>query len=174
MKKNFERAILPLFIALAFSSCSPAYCPADGNGFGYSDSQVTNRIFKVSYQGGLATDRNRVECFALYRAAELMKNRGVERFRLLRSSTTSRRLVSETPVVVAMPDRVGGIRAEMTPHIRDHQEGYLTELTFEALDTLDQKSGSEVYVSAEVMRFLGDQIGADRPKTKKSGKSQQN
>lgn len=119
---------------------------------------MTSRIFKVNYQGGLSLEKDQVERLALYRAAELMKDRGFARFCVLRSSTISRPLFAETPIVVTPPQRMGGMHAEMIPHIHGHQNSYFTELTIQALDRSNAMEGFEVYDCSELMRSLGEKI----------------
>jgi hypothetical protein len=84
---NFRRSAL--IVALAASTLLTAcasestYRPAVGNGFarsGYTDRQIEDDRFQVSFAGNSYTSRDTVEKYLLFRAAELTVQRGFDYF----------------------------------------------------------------------------------------------
>ena len=72
-------------VALLTSACATesTYRPATGRGFersGYSDRQIEDNRFQVSFSGNSYTSRDTVEKYLLYRAAELTVQRGYDYF----------------------------------------------------------------------------------------------
>lgn len=53
-----------------------AYMPANANGHGYSERQLSNRGYEVTYVGEESLDQQRVDDYALLHAAELGASRG--------------------------------------------------------------------------------------------------
>jgi len=71
--------------ALLVSGCATetTYRPATGQGFqrtGYSDRQIEPNRFLVSFAGNSVTDRDTVERYLFFRAAELTLQRGFDYF----------------------------------------------------------------------------------------------
>lgn len=74
--------MLALGLMLALGACttvSTAYQPANG-GFGYSEQQIEENRYRVSFAGNAATPRQTVENLLLLRAAELTLARGDDYF----------------------------------------------------------------------------------------------
>ncbi len=72
-------------VTLLTTSCvtESTYRPAVGRGFersGYSDRQIEENRFMVSFSGNSYTSRETVEKYLLYRAAELTVQRGFDYF----------------------------------------------------------------------------------------------
>jgi hypothetical protein len=75
-------ALLALGLMLALGACTTTatpYQPADGR-FGYSEQQIEDNRYRVSFAGNQATPRQTVENLLLYRAAELTLARGDDHF----------------------------------------------------------------------------------------------
>lgn len=60
-----------LFLLFFLSSCSTSYQPYGWNG-GYSDIQLSENMFRISFSGNDLTSKSQVKDFALLRAANLM------------------------------------------------------------------------------------------------------
>lgn len=63
-------------LVLCAGCASNAYMPANGNGHGYSERQLSHRGYEVTYVGEDALPQQQVEDFALLHAAELGASRG--------------------------------------------------------------------------------------------------
>lgn len=84
---NFRRSALVVALAAStlLTACASesTYRPAVGNGFsrsGYSDRQIEDNRFQVSFSGNSYTSRDTVEKYLLFRAAELTVQRGFDYF----------------------------------------------------------------------------------------------
>lgn len=73
--------------ALAVSACAvtptpyqPASAGSRANAYGYSDQQIEPDRFRVSFAGNSYTERETVERYLLYRAAQLTVERGYDHF----------------------------------------------------------------------------------------------
>lgn len=83
---------------LAACAESTPYQRATGGGFGYSEQQIEQNRFMVAFSGNSLTERQSVETFLLYRAAELTREQGYDYFRLIRRDTEAeRRFTGTTP-----------------------------------------------------------------------------
>lgn len=83
-------AILAGSVALAGCMTATPYQPATGHGYarnGYSDQQIENNRFRISFSGNSLTDRETVERYLLYRAAELTLQQGFDNFVLVDRDT---------------------------------------------------------------------------------------
>lgn len=79
------RAIPLLLGAIALTGCAAgptAYRPFDG-GAGYAEQQIDAGTWRVRFAGNYETPRETVETYLLYRAAEIMRFGGVDRFVVL-------------------------------------------------------------------------------------------
>ncbi len=74
--------VMASFALLAACATATPYQPAgrDGTPYGYSDRQIEQDRFRVSFSGNALTNRETVEDFLLYRAAELTLQRGYDYF----------------------------------------------------------------------------------------------
>lgn len=81
-------AVLVLILTAlpALAACGTArptaYAPA-GPGSGYAERPIAGGLFEVTFTGNTVTPPERVEAYALYRAAELAANRGADRLAVL-------------------------------------------------------------------------------------------
>jgi hypothetical protein len=86
--------IIALAGALTACATPTPYQSAQPGGFGYSQQQIEDNRFAVSFRGNTLTDRETVETYLLLRAAELTLERGADHFVLARRDTdTDRRFV---------------------------------------------------------------------------------
>ena len=83
-------AVASCSLMLAGCMTETAYRPATGKGFyrtGYSDRQVEANRFLVTFAGNTVTDRDTVERYLLYRAAELTVQNGYDYFVMVQRDT---------------------------------------------------------------------------------------
>lgn len=66
-------------LATLLSACATSYSPA-GYGGGYSDTQLDENVFRVSFVGNGYTSQDRAEDMALLRASELTLQHGFKYF----------------------------------------------------------------------------------------------
>lgn len=80
--------------ALLLAACATAtpYGPAStGGGYGFSDQQIEDNRFRITFRGNSLTSRETVENALLYRAAELTLERGYDYFIAVESDTEASR-----------------------------------------------------------------------------------
>jgi len=82
-------AIATTAMALVLGACaqSTPYQAAVGTQYGYDEQQIESDRFLVTFTGNSLTDRETVETFLLYRAAELTLERGYDHFTVVRRDT---------------------------------------------------------------------------------------
>lgn len=70
-----------LLIGFLLTACAskPPYRPAEGNGYGYKETQITNKKYRVQFKIR-SEDKGAAMNFALLRAAEVTKNNGFDWF----------------------------------------------------------------------------------------------
>lgn len=92
--------VLAALLAAACATQTP-YAPADGGRLGYSEQQIERNRYTVSFAGNSLTDRQTVESYLLYRAAELTLNSGYDYFVVIQQdtekSTTYRSTIYDYP-----------------------------------------------------------------------------
>jgi hypothetical protein len=79
--------VVVLGLLLAACTSSPTPYQAAQNGFGYSEQQVEENRYRVSFAGNSATSRQTVEDYVLYRAAELTVQTGHDWFEVVDRNT---------------------------------------------------------------------------------------
>ena len=83
LRKSLAVALGAVTLLTTACMTESTYRPAVGRGFaqqGYSDRQIEENRFKVSFSGNSYTSRDTVERYLLYRAAELTLQRGYDYF----------------------------------------------------------------------------------------------
>ena len=75
-----------LTIVILLTGCATTYRPENLTG-GYSDSQLTDKTYRVRFKGNNYTSRNQVEQLLLYRCAELTTQLGYAHFYVLSQDT---------------------------------------------------------------------------------------
>lgn len=91
--------ILVLLALLGLAACATAtpYGPATREGgYGFSEQQIEEDRFRVTFRGNSSTARETVENALLYRAAELTVQRGYDYFLVEENDTETRRSYSTT------------------------------------------------------------------------------
>jgi len=91
-RKSGVVAIVAASVAMVAGCATPTpYQPLGARGTGasggYSDQQVTDNRYRVSFVGNTLTSRKTVENYLLYRAAQLTLQRGYDSFTILDRAT---------------------------------------------------------------------------------------
>ena len=84
------KRLIPMAAGLALlTACATPtpYQAAGDNGWGFQESQIETNRFRVSFSGNSLTDRETVETYILYRAAELTLERGYDHFIMVQRAT---------------------------------------------------------------------------------------
>ncbi|MBR9825180.1 MAG: hypothetical protein GYB36_05170 [Alphaproteobacteria bacterium] len=87
-----RQVLICLLAASAMVACSSMptpYQPAVGSRWGYEETQIESNRFRVSFGGNSLTDRETVETYLLYRAAELTVEQGYDYFEVVQRATDS-------------------------------------------------------------------------------------
>jgi len=96
-----NRVLLALCAASVLAACTAMptpYQPAVGTRWGYEENQIETNRFRVSFGGNSLTDRETVETYLLYRAAELTVEQGYDYFEVVeRATDTDTRYVNTDP-----------------------------------------------------------------------------
>lgn len=91
---RFSSALAALFVLGACATATPYQAATDGQR-GYANQQIENNRWHISFAGNSLTDRQTVETYLLYRAAELTDLEGYDYFRVVQRETDAdRRLVA--------------------------------------------------------------------------------
>ncbi len=80
-------------VAILLAACATAtpYGPAaQGGGYGFSDQQIEQNRFRITFRGNSVTSRETVENALLYRAAELTVQQGYDYFVVVENDTEAR------------------------------------------------------------------------------------
>ena len=94
-KTRFFSAIAALALLGACATATP-YQAATGNDKGYANQQIESDRWNISFAGNSLTDRQTVETYLLYRAAELTTQEGFDHFRVVQRETDENRRVVAT------------------------------------------------------------------------------
>lgn len=91
------RSLIVLGLAAALGACSATPTPYQQAGdtrYGFTERAIESDRYLVTFRGNSLTERETVETYLLYRAAELTLERGYDHFTLVRRDTdTDRRLI---------------------------------------------------------------------------------
>lgn len=86
-KKRYKHWLSSMFAAAALAGCaSPTYYQAQGTDsrvWGYAEKQVDGALFRVSYIDTYSAGTERTYAYAMYRAAELAREKGATHFEVL-------------------------------------------------------------------------------------------
>ncbi|MEM7778271.1 MAG: hypothetical protein AAF732_22035 [Pseudomonadota bacterium] len=84
----FKSVVAASALALLSACAEPtAYAPAGADGRGFKTQQVEQGRFMVSFRGNSLTERETVETYLLYRAAEVARDSGGSWFRITDQDT---------------------------------------------------------------------------------------
>ena len=88
-KTTGRRAALAGAGVLALGACatSTPYAPAEGSGYGFTDQKIENDRYRITFRGNSSTQRDTVETYLLYRAAELTLQNGFDYFVVVEDDT---------------------------------------------------------------------------------------
>jgi len=91
-----KRLIGIALTSIALSACATAYQKSGFSG-GYSETQLDENVFTVSFRGNGYTGRERVADFTLLRSAELMLNHGYKYFAIIDANSHTSHSTYTTP-----------------------------------------------------------------------------
>ncbi|MEM0984881.1 MAG: hypothetical protein AAGJ32_01420 [Pseudomonadota bacterium] len=89
MKLRPLSALLASAAVLAACATSTPYQPANNAGLGYTDQQIENDRWQLTFSGNTSTERATVEQYLLFRAAEITDQNGYDVFRIVRRDVDS-------------------------------------------------------------------------------------
>ncbi|MEM6534505.1 MAG: hypothetical protein AAF613_02595 [Pseudomonadota bacterium] len=95
---NTKHVLAAFAAAITLGACTTAtpYQAANGNQRGYVDQQIEDDRWRVSFSGNSLTDRQTVETYLLYRAAELTDMMGFDHFSVVKQATDADRQLRAT------------------------------------------------------------------------------
>ncbi|MGE0596846.1 MAG: hypothetical protein AB7P07_10790 [Hyphomonadaceae bacterium] len=88
------RALVIAAASLMLAACATQtpYQPAaqPGSGYGFQEQRIENNRVRITFRGNTVTDRETVETYMLYRAAEVTREAGFDYFIVANRDTESR------------------------------------------------------------------------------------
>lgn len=96
-------ATAALLLTLGACASSTPYQSAGASSYGFEETAIEADRYLVSFNGNSLTERDRVETYLLYRAAELTVERGYDHFIIVRRDTESDRRTVTTRDPFASP-----------------------------------------------------------------------
>lgn len=159
----------------------------DDNGFGYSEKWLDETTYEVRFAGNRLTERETVEAYALYRAAELAREKDYESFALLERTVeehTQERLYYDSPGFYGSPFYYGPYGWGHPYYHHPRRLGYpgyyhsgfgawpprrVTQTTFAAVATVALFTGVppddavKTYDAAKVLEELGPKVVRPEP-----------
>ena len=87
------------FVLIFLSGCATAYKPIGFTG-GYSDTQLGDNIFRVSFRGNGYTSSERATDFSLLRSAELALDHGFKYFVIVKSGERTKTSLHTAPATM--------------------------------------------------------------------------
>ncbi|MCD6162822.1 MAG: hypothetical protein J7K40_10465 [candidate division Zixibacteria bacterium] len=91
-----KNLIVITFIALFIQGCATTYQKAGFTG-GYSETQLDENVFRISFRGNGYTSRERVADFTLLRSAELALENGFQYFTIIDANSYTSYSTYKTP-----------------------------------------------------------------------------
>lgn len=185
MRKQAHRSVrqgLMCAAALALVACATAtpYQPASEPGAfdGFSQQMIENDRARISFAGNSLTDRDTVENYLLYRAAETALERGFDWFELQERDTEAKTRVRVTPGAFSAYDpyfgysffrpRFGWSRGYRYSHFRGFRprrgfgyRGFYDPFYDPFFDDVDVREITKYRATAEVRFGAGDQPADD-------------
>lgn len=93
----FNVAMWASVMGLAACASSTPYEPAsEDSKYGFSEQQIEDNRFRISFKGNALTEREMVENYLLYRAAELTVEKGYDYFLVVEDDTEKKTTYSRT------------------------------------------------------------------------------
>ncbi|GHG67542.1 hypothetical protein GCM10010919_16300 [Alishewanella longhuensis] len=90
LKQLTELLIILATLLLSACSSQPDYRPAKGNGYGYSELQISQNYYRVTFKAR-GDERGKARAYALRRAAELTAEQGYDWFVVVDKETIAER-----------------------------------------------------------------------------------
>jgi outer membrane protein TolC len=87
LRRTPSASVVVLGLLLTGCASAPTPYQAAQGGFGYSEQQIEENRYRVSFAGNSATSRQTVEDYLLYRAAELTVQNGHDWFEVVDRNT---------------------------------------------------------------------------------------
>ena len=87
------KVLVTILMSLTLVACatSTPYAPAnDRNGYGFAEQRIEDNRFRITFRGNSLTDRETVENFLLFRAAELTLQNNFDYFVVIEGDTEAR------------------------------------------------------------------------------------
>jgi hypothetical protein len=83
------RVVLATFGLAVLAGCATQtpYGPADTSGYGFSEQRIEDNRFRIMFRGNSLTDRQTVENYLLFRAAEVTLQNGYDYFIVVEDET---------------------------------------------------------------------------------------
>ena len=142
--KIMPAALAALLLGACASTTNQFYEPADSPGeYGYSEVQIDDNRYRVSFTGDASTTDEAVRDLALMRAAELTEREGYDWFRVVTVETeeTTRTRSSEPTTIIEVPEDGEVVYRECGPL------GCTTTIT-------EEYSGPEIVTTREADRYV--------------------
>jgi hypothetical protein len=171
-----------LAVGLALAACTapqPTRYQQSENeqGFGYSEKWLDETSYEVRFAGNRLTERETVETYALYRAAELAQEKGYESFALLERTIeehTKERVYYDSPGFYGSPFYYGPYSWGHPYYYHPRPFSYwpprrVTQTTFSAVATVALFTGTppedavKTYEAARVIADLGPKVVRPEP-----------
>lgn len=94
--KSILGSLAAFTLISACASSTPYQAAVDGK-YGFAQQQIEDDRWTVSFAGNSLTDRQKVETYLLFRAAELTQQQGYDHFRVSDSDTNANRRIIASP-----------------------------------------------------------------------------
>lgn len=94
---RLKNPMLSIAVVLFLTACATSYQNSGFTG-GYSETQLDENVFKVSFRGNGYTSRERASDFALLRSAELTLQHGYRYFVIVDEQSNTRNSTYTTPI----------------------------------------------------------------------------
>ena len=161
--KTFLGSLAALTLISACATSTPYQQAADGQ-WGYNQQQIEDNRWTVSFAGNSLTDRQTVETYLLYRAAELTQQNGFDHFRVADSDTNEKTRVVASPSAFYDPFYSGfacdyryfGPRGRLYPTSFRRGRGYRSSFygsRFGYYDPFYGRFGPAAYDYREITRY---------------------
>ncbi len=96
LRTTIVAALAAVFVAAC--ATSTPYGPASGgNPYGFSDQKIEDNRYRIVFRGNSSTNREAVETYLLYRAAELTVQNGFDYFIVSEQDTEANKRYSASP-----------------------------------------------------------------------------
>ncbi len=155
---------LATFAVITACASSTPYQPALDGKYGFDQQQIEDDRWTVSFAGNSLTDRQKVETYLLFRAAELTEQQGFDYFRVADSDTNADRRLVASPSALYDPFYSGfacnyryfGPRGRLYPTSFYRSRGYgpaFHRARFGYYDPFYGRFGPGAYDYREVTRY---------------------